>query len=129
MASTCKVYSTSNRTDAFIAGITIDDDAVPAITNLDTICEQPSAVFSFDNRDARTIKLYKKWDCKAQFGPSPLDNDTLQGNATANPTEIQAFTVFFRPSNGTIAETTFFSYMIVIEYDTIWHELRAMTGS
>ena len=128
-ASRIKLYIVPNRTESYIAGITIDDDATPSVTVGDRLIEQPSTVYSMSHRDVSTMRLYKSWDAKSVFGPNPLDNDKLQGNIAANPEEYQAFTCWFRPVNWTISQTTTFEFMVVIEFDTIWNELKAMSGS
>ena len=40
-----KVTIVPNTVDAYVSGILIDDDLTPAITTLDGMVEQPSAVF------------------------------------------------------------------------------------
>lgn len=126
--SRIKVTLIPNTVTPFVAGITIDDDGSPSYTALSTMAEQPSSVFMTSQRDAQVVTLYKTWDCKAVFGPNPLDNDALQGNAAANPTEIQAFIVWFRPIF-TAAENMAFDYLVEITYDTVWNEVKEMTGS
>jgi len=118
----------SNSADGYVAGIYIDDDATPLQLLLDTIVEQPSAIYKHGSRDNGVIYLNKTWDCKSVFGPSPLDNDELQGNVSANPQEIQAFTLFVRPVNGGVTSGNY-DGTVVIEYDTIWHELRSIASS
>jgi hypothetical protein len=118
-----------NRTEAFIAGISIDDDATPSIINAETLCQQPSTVYKVSQRDAEVCTVYKSWDCKSVFGQNPLDNDELQGDPTSNPAEIQAFIFFVRPVVQISTETTVYDVWVDIQYDTIWHELKAMTGS
>ena len=128
LKSRIKVTIIPNTVTPFTAGITIDDDGSPSYTALSTICEQPSSVFLTSQRDAQVITLYKTWDAKAVFGPSPLDNDNLQGSVSANPAEIQAFIVWMRPIY-TAAEGMAFDYLVEITYDTVWNEVKEMTGS
>lgn len=129
MKSRIKATVVPNTTEPFVAGFFIDDDASPAVTALDVVTQQPSAVYTVSQRDAQVVTVYKSWDCKSVFGPNPLDNDRLQGNAAANPDEIQAFILFVRPVNAGAAVTTYFDVYITVEFDTVWNELRVMTGS
>lgn len=112
----------------FIGGIAIDDDSTPAITEVNVLAQQPSAVFLTSHRDAEVMRLYHSWDATKAFGPNPLDNDQLRGNSGANPSETQSFIIFARPNNQA-AESTVFDITVTIEYDTIWTELSSMTGS
>ena len=126
--SRIKVTLIPNTVNPFVGGILTDDDGVPAYTSLHEMCEQPSSVYVTSQRDAQVVTLYKSWDCKAVFGPNPLDNDRLQGNVSSNPAEIQAFILFMRPIF-TGAENIAFDYMVTIDYDTVWHELKEMASS
>ena len=107
----------------------IDDDGTPSVTHLDMITQQPSAVFSTSHRDVSAMRLYKSWNAVSVFGPNLMDNDQLRGNASSNPAEIQSFTVFVRPIDHTTTNQTQYEYMAEIEFDTIWNELRSMSGS
>ena len=129
VASRIKVTIIPNRTEAFTGGIVIDDDGTPSVTHLDMITQQPSAVFSTSHRDVSAMRLYKSWNAVSVFGPNPMDNDQLRGNASSNPAEIQSFTVFVRPIDHTTTNQTQYEYMAEIEFDTIWNELRSMSGS
>jgi len=129
MKSRFKMTIIPNRNEPFTAGIYIDDDANPAVTTLSVVLAQPSTVSKTSQRDAEVVTLYKSWDCKSQFGPSPLDNDQLQGNDSTNPSEIQAFIPFVRPVYASSSDTTIYDAQITIEYDAVWHELRAISGS
>ena len=52
MKARMKVTIVPNTVDAYVSGILIDDDLTPAITTLDGMAEQPSAVFKTSQRDA-----------------------------------------------------------------------------
>ena len=114
--------------DAYVSGILIDDDLTPAITTLDGMVEQPSAVFKTSQRDAEVVTIYKNWDVKSAFTTNPLANPNLQGDAAANPVETQAFIIFNRPVDQTVVSMQFNLY-VSIEYDAVWTELRTMTMS
>ena len=128
MKSRIKVTIIPNTVDAFVSGILIDDDLTPAVLNLDGMVEQPSAVSKTSQRDAEVVTVYKSWDCKSVFGPNPLDNKELQGDASANPVEYQSFIIFNRPVDQTVPSQMYNLY-VSIEYDTIWTELRTIVQS
>ena len=94
MKARMKVTIVPNTVDAYVSGILIDDDLTPAITTLDGMVEQPSAVFKTSQRDAEVVTIYKNWDVKSAFTTNPLANPNLQGDAAANPVETQAFIIF-----------------------------------
>ena len=96
-----------NTVDAYVSGILIDDDLTPAITTLDGMVEQPSAVFKTSQRDAEVVTIYKNWDVKSAFTTNPLANPNLQGDAAANPVETQAFIIFNRPVDQTVVSMQF----------------------
>lgn len=129
MKARFKMTVIPNTVEPFVAGIYIDDDATPAVTSLDVVCEQPSAVYLVSQRDAQVVTVYKNWDCKSVFGPNPMDNDKLQGDVATNPAETQVFIPFVRPVNAGIAATTYFDAFISVEFDTVWNELKVMVGS
>ena len=54
---TNEVTIVPNTVDAYVSGILIDDDLTPAITTLDGMVEQPSAVFKTSQRDAEVVYL------------------------------------------------------------------------
>ena len=79
MKARMKVTIVPNTVDAYVSGILIDDDLTPAITTLDGMVEQPSAVFKTSQRDAEVVTIYKNWDVKSAFTTNPLANPNLQG--------------------------------------------------
>lgn len=129
MKSRIKATVVPNTIEPFVAGFTIDDDSTPSVTALDVVTQQPSAVYAISQRDAQVLTVYKSWDCKSVFGPNPMDNDKLRGNVGANPEEIQAFILFVRAVNAATAITTYFDVYVTVEFDTVWNELKVMTGS
>jgi len=126
-ASRIKVTFVPNTTDPVLCGIFIDDDATPAVTNLDTVLQQPSNVSVMIQRDVSAPVLRKYWSSKSVFGENPLDNDNLEGDATRNPTENQAFIIYQRPADSTV--TVVMTLYIEMEFDTIWHELKNIAAS
>ena len=70
MKARMKVTIVPNTVDAYVSGILIDDDLTPAITTLDGMVEQPSAVFK-TSADAEVVTIYKNWDVKSAFTTNP----------------------------------------------------------
>ena len=125
--SRIKVTLIPNTVNPFVGGILTDDDGVPAYTSLHEMCEQPSSVYVTSQRDAQVVTLTRVGTVRQCSALIP-DNDRLQGNVSSNPAEIQAFILFMRPIF-TGAENIAFDYMVTIDYDTVWHELKEMASS
>lgn len=66
------------------------------------------------------------WDAKKFFGGDVFDNDNLQGNAAANPTEQSYFQLTFTDFAGTSLNVLL---NVVIEYDVVWDEVRTIASS
>ena len=79
MKARMKVTIVPNTVDAYVSGILIDDDLTPAITTLDGMVEQPSAVVLRPlQRDAEVVTIYKNWDVKSAFTTNLLANPTYK---------------------------------------------------
>ena len=126
MKARMKVTIVPNTVDAYVSGILIDDDLTPAITTLDGMVEQPSAVLRPLQRRWGGHYL-QNWDVRV-LSTNPLANPNLQGDAASNPVETQAFIIFNRPVDQTVVSMMFNLY-VSIEYDAVWTELRTMTMS
>lgn len=103
-----------------VYSIYIDDDTSTVANAVDASC-RPGAKWTMVNPSLGTmpVVLYSKWDAAATFGPNPQAQDSLQGNATSNPTE-QSYYVLqcFDGAGGANAG----SLMVEIEYDVVWDE-------
>jgi len=121
------VELTSNSSAPYTAGVYIDDDSSPVTTVMTSIMENQSCVCKTKRQDNEPLVLRKKWDAKAAFGGNIMDNDDLQGNAAANPVETQAFIVWLGQPNVTTDVSMVGT--VTIYYDTVWDELKQVTGS
>lgn len=112
---------------AYSFGAFIDDDLTPSNTSLTTVMENQTcnSVTKFGTNEPAIIR--KKWDAKAAFGGNIMDNDNLQGDATANPTETQAYIVWLAHPTATVGCAV--QGMLTIYYDVVWDELKQPTGS
>jgi hypothetical protein len=112
-----------------IAGY-IEDDTVQTPANVLACAEQTtskylligSATSNFTNNH-----MLLKWDAKQAFGGNILDNDNLSGTSAANPTEQQYFTIVLQDPE--FAAVTASVMSVVIEYDTIFEELKNLDSS
>lgn len=97
-----------------------DDDTTTVSNALDASC-RPEAKWDIviPSLGVKQVVLYQDFNAAATFGPNPQAQDSLQGNATANPTEqsyyvVQAYSGSGTSSNGDL--------MVEIEYDVVWDE-------
>jgi len=112
----------------WVVGVYIDDDGTPASLVLDTLCEQPSSTQALLEHGSRKTTITKKWNAKSAFGPGFMGQDSLKGNAAADPTEQQVYTIFGRPvDTGLLTEVIYIN--VTIAYTAVWTELRDMVAS
>lgn len=109
-----------------IVSLHVDDDTTSS-ANIQTICEQSTASFKvvpFGNQDQ--IYLTKAWSAKDYFGPNPLDNDTLQGTGSTDPSELSFYNFSI---NSLSAGTQSLQLLVEISYWAVWDELKTNAGS
>ena len=127
MKSRIKVTMIPNTVEPFVGGICVDDDSLLAVTELQVLAQQPSSVYLTSQRDAEIVRCII-------LGMRPkhlvlIPSTTMScGRCVSEPRGTQAFMVFARPVNQA-GVTTVFDIMVTIEFDTVWTELRTMTGS
>lgn len=130
LKSKITVYMINTASTNAFGGLYIEDDTTITPTRSDSMCEQNSSAFrmiSSVGQATNPVVFTKSWDAVQAFGPNPLANDNLQGSSAANPTEQQYYTVF----TGDIAASavTSVNLLVVIEYETVWDELKNIVGS
>jgi len=74
----------------------------------------------------RPTILNMMWDAKKFFGGDVFDNDTLQGSASANPTEQSNFVLAFQAN---AAANVFGAYFVTLEYEAVFDELKSIAQS
>jgi len=123
-----KVIPTNNNQNSFYVTMSQNDDTTQT-AGIDATAEQSSGshiIVPYGANDVVRI-LRNSWSAKKTFGGSVLGNDNLQGNATANPTEITVWTIGILAMD---AISTVNSYLdISIEYIAVWDEIRDIAGS
>jgi len=80
------------------------------------------------NASTQATVFNLKWSAKKYFGGSIMSDPSLRGTSTSSPTEQSMFTVFL---DSTYAGGSAANYNIsaVIEYITVWKELREIASS
>jgi len=108
----------------------IDDDTTPA-TSFTSAAERPGAKTTNEIWAGQGLfapkSLYLNWNATTYFGPNTLQNDELGGSVTANPLEAMYFTAIC--DGGTPFAAHVVGFMVEIEYDTVWNELKTMAQS
>lgn len=74
----------------------------------------------------RFITLSNKFSARKQFGTGALSKDSLQGSATADPTE-QSYFVLAVTSPSSVAQSLI--VQVEIEYIAVWTEVKDITQS
>jgi len=127
--SKISVKCTSGVSGVQLIGCYIEDDTTITPTSAQAAAEQSSAVSRILSPAGveGALQFSKAWNAVQAFGPNPLANDNLQGTSGANPTEQQYFTVFTQDVAAASIVTVAFT--AVIEYETIWDELKNLNSS
>jgi len=104
----------------------VDDDT--SIASFGGAAEQPSStpIHAVLPQSAKPLRLTRSWDANAYFGGDILDNDNLQGTASANPTEQSYFTLVGLTTTGASGSM---SFSVRIEYEAVWDELKTQAQS
>lgn len=108
-------------------GIFINDDTTVTPSTLQNCAEISSSVYKTLNTTCSEVVLSKKWSCVEAFGPASLNDPELQGSASADPTEQQLFTIFGGACDSTT--TSRIDFIVTVEYDAIWTELKDIASS
>lgn len=109
-------------------GIYINDDSTVTPSVLQNCCEFGSSVYKvIGSKDTPEVVFTKKWSANEAFGPASLNDPELQGSASADPTEQQLFTIFGGSCDSTT--TNRIDFVVTVEYDAIWTELKDIASS
>lgn len=107
----------------------INDDTTVTPATIQSRMEQSTARFTtvLPSGNGRAV-ITNRWSATQNFGPGAVSDPNLQGNAAANPTEQQYYTI-----SGQVADLAsswgITAVYVVIEYDTIWQELKDIETS
>jgi len=119
--------SDSNVYVPILVGHFINDDPTVSSTSIANLIEQSSSKHRMITGYRPTTVIQNKWSAKKTFGGSVLSNDNLQGTVTTSPTEQSYYTVYFDSSANTTQ--TQVTLDVLIEYITVWDEIKDVTGS
>lgn len=113
----------------FTAGILLNDaDATTGLTTGNTCIEQNRCQvwrMGSGTNGTQVAPMYADWNCYKEFGPDPLDDPSLSGSSSANPTETTNFLIWYEG----ISATTNAQVQVEIEYTATWHELKKVAAS
>jgi len=70
--------------------------------------------------------LYLSFNAAKQFGPNPQAQDSLQGDASSNPSEISTYVVLVKDS---ALATSTITIVVSIEFDVVWDEFKTIAQS
>lgn len=126
MRAKMTVELTPSSTPVFVAVSVEDDSAAPS--GIYEAGEQATASVSIlPNTAVKPLTITKSWDAKHYFGGDILDNDSLKGNSSSNPSELCYFCIFTEAVDGVSGYNLF--GLVKIEYDAIWTEVRTFNQS
>lgn len=111
-----------------VLAVYIDDDTTVANT-LQTALEQNTSSYKMlCNEQGQQVVLKKKWSAES-FGPSPLDNDNLQGTGSTDPSEQSYFVVQWQSIGTPAPASAQLALTCEVTYYAIWDELKTNSGS
>lgn len=122
--SSCKATICDGSATAWTTTMFLDDDATTGTTTAGNLpLERPGCVSMISVPLAETKSLRKSWSSTATFGSNPMDDTTMQGSSTQNPSELTHFvTHFFDPLLASHTLLVRFD----LRFDTIFDELVSM---
>jgi len=125
--STAKFTICDGSATAWTVSLFIDDDTTTGTaTGGNLPLERPGSVSIISTPLQQAKSISKRWSSTATFGSNPLDDTTMQGSPTQNPSEQSYFVAhFFDPllANHTLL------VRVDMTFDVIWDELVSMTIS
>lgn len=105
-----------------IAAVFLNDDTSVVPTEILGIAEQSSAhaaqVAPFQNET--TVSMYCSYSAVRVFGPNPIQNQELKGDAAANCSDTVVYSVCYQSVNGDTEVDAF----VTIDYDVEFFELK-----
>lgn len=108
-------------------GIIADDDTTSSL-DINTLNEQTDThkgAIAFNNNQPCTIE--HNFSAKKVYGPSVMGNTRLEGDATADPTELFYFTIYNAPIDGSTSVGV--DALVTIDYISVWTEQKDVGGS
>lgn len=114
------IPTTAAANQPFILSIYVDDDNI-GLMGVTPNIERPGAKYAQININAgQSTKLSNNWSARRIFGPGTQADPSMQGTASANPTEGSYYMVFI--GGNTALANTAVSFLVLIEYNVVWDE-------
>lgn len=110
-----------------IVGAYINDDATVTPTIFGLIEQNKAKYGVMTTTQNFPTRVSQRWSAKKWFGGSIIGNPNMRGDASNNPVEASFFTLFAFPQN--LSATQTYNVQIVIEYITIWTEIKDLISS
>jgi len=128
--SKIKVMCSSGAADGVPTALCIlcNDDATTTPTNIEGVRENAnsSVMKLLVPQQGNQVILTASYDAKQIFGPDALAQDNLEGTAAADPTEGYFYVVC---QQGIPVTGTTINYVVEIEYQALWRELKDIVSS
>lgn len=125
---TLRIQTSEDPLGPMIGCLWIDDNATTTATSISHVAEfgkNPIKNFGGPNTDPNTM-FSRKWSAKKTFGAGTLANNSLQGTAGGDPTEVS----YFKFSYNTVDATSATIYITaVLEQVAVWKELKEIAQS
>lgn len=113
-----------------VVGVYVNDDATVVPADWSAACEQSSCkhtVMPSSATDLPVTLWAQTYDAAKVFGPNPQANANLRGSASANPSELNLWSVFFASMDG-VSNTSGY-VKIDVSYDAVFFELKDVAAS
>jgi len=125
--STCKFTIADGSATAWTVTMYIDDDPTTGTTTSANLpLERPGAVVKIGVPLNQRFSVLKKWSAVSTFGSNPMDDTTMQGSGTQNPSEQSYFVAHFFD---TLLANHTLAVRVDMTFDVVWDELVSMTIS
>lgn len=105
-----------------------DDDATTNVTTCAFAIERKGCTYlaTQTNNFPVTNVMKNSWSASSVFAGDPLSRDELQGNVGANPTEVTNYVI---AAENLTLETTQYRFLVTIDYDCTFYELKSFDPS
>jgi len=116
-------------TSPVVVVLYIDDDTstIPSVTINAERTGAKTYVISPSAGTMASPSIYMNWDAKKAFGPGTQADSTMQGNASASPTEQQYYTI--ECGSQITGQSFTVQYWTETEYDCVWDEFVTIAQS
>jgi len=119
--STCKFTITDGSAAAWTISMYIDDDTTTGTTTSANLpLERPGSVSVVCVPLNYNKPIRKRWSAVSTFGSNPMDDTTMQGSGTQNPSEQSYFVAHFFDA---LLNSHTLNVRVDMTFDVVWDEL------